>query len=107
MSRLRPLEQKKLLTIIAPAERQRMIVERLKKIGIGGYTVVSATGAGSTGLRTGMFDSDSSVVIYVIMSEQRLIDVLNDVDAMMRRGSRLKAFAQDISILPRKFEAPK
>lgn len=99
---MREIEEKKLLTVIAPGELQRMIVERLKARGIGGYTVVSATGAGASGLRSGMLVSDSSVIIYIIMSEPRLQTVLEDLDVMMSRGYRVKAFFQDISILPRK-----
>ncbi|WP_394349828.1 hypothetical protein [Roseivivax sediminis] len=45
------------MTIIAPVELQRTIIETLKGPGIGGYTVVSATGAGTNGLRTGMLVS--------------------------------------------------
>lgn len=90
------------MTIIAPGELQRMVVEKLKKRGIGGYTVVSATGAGTSGLRSGMMISDSSVIIYIIMSEARVEGVLKDLDLFMSRGYRVKAFYQDISILPRK-----
>ena len=99
---MRQVEEKKLLTIIAPGELQRKVIETLKKRGIGGYTVVSATGAGASGLRSGMLVSDTSVVIYIIMSEPRLLTVLEDLDVMMSRGYRVKAFYQDISILPRK-----
>ena len=99
---MREIEHKKLLTIITPGELQRMVVEQLKKRGIGGYTVVSATGAGASGLKSGMLISDSSVIIYVIMSEARLQRVLVDMDKIMSRGYRVKAFYQDIAILPRK-----
>lgn len=99
---MRQVEEKKLLTIIAPGELQRMIVETLKERGIGGYTVVNATGAGTSGLRSGMLAGDTSVIIYIIMSEARLEGVLEDIDLMMSRGYRLKAFYHDISILPRK-----
>jgi nitrogen regulatory protein PII len=101
---MRPIEHKKLLTLIAPEELVRMIVEALKARGVGGYTMVPATGAGASGMRSGMLAGDSSVVIYVILSEARLMTVLEDIDAMMRRGYRVKALIQDISILPRKFE---
>ncbi len=103
---MRKIENKKLLTIITPGELQRMVIEQLKKRGIGGYTVVSASGAGTAGLQHGMLMSDSSVIIYIIMSEQRLERVLVDMDKFMSRGYRVKAFYQDISILPRKKSKP-
>ena len=99
---MREIEQKKLLTIITAGELQRMIVDQLKKRGVGGYTVVSATGAGTSGLQSGMLAGDSNVLIYIIMSEDRLQKVLKDMDKLMSHGYRVKAFYQDINILPRK-----
>ncbi|MGV6840282.1 MAG: P-II family nitrogen regulator [Planktomarina sp.] len=99
---MRQVEEKKLLTIITAAELQRMVVEQLKKRGVGGYTAMPATGAGASGLQSGMLMTDSSVVIKVIMSAERLETVLKDMDKFMSRGYRVKAFFQDISILPRK-----
>lgn len=99
---MRQVEEKKLLTIITPSELQRMVVEQLKKRGVDGYTVVEASGAGASGLRSGMMVSDSSEILYVIMSEERLEKVMLDMDRFMSQGYRLKAFYQDISILPRK-----
>ncbi len=103
---MRALEQKKLLTIIAPVELQNFIVSALGRRGVGGYTAVPATGAGVSGLRSGMLNSDSNVVIYVIMSEPRLLTVLKDMDSLMTAGYRLKAIVSDISILPRKPSTP-
>jgi len=99
---MRPLEHKKLLTIIAPREFQRLIVEALKTREVGGYTIVPATGAGASGLRSGLLGADANVLIYVILSERRLEGVLDDLDALMRGGYRLKALVSDIAILPRK-----
>ncbi len=99
---MRPLEQKKLLTIITAKQLEKMIIAALRQRGVGGYTVTEASGAGSHGIQSGMFDVDSNILIYVILSETRLQSVLEDLDAMMRRGHRLKAIVSDISILPRK-----
>jgi len=99
---MRPLEYKKLLTLIAPREFQRLLVETLRKREVGGYTIVPATGAGASGVRTGLLSSDSNVLIYVIISDKRLEGVLEDLDELMRGGYRLKALVSDIAILPRK-----
>lgn len=102
---MRALEQKKLLTIITARELERMVIETARRRGIGGYTVVSASGAGAFGVQAGMLDIDSNILIYIILSEPRLYQVLEDIDAMMRQGHRLKAIVTDISILPRKRRA--
>lgn len=99
---MRRLEQKKLLTIITARELEKMIIEVARERGVGGYTVVQASGAGASGIQSGMLDVDSNILIYIILSEQRLIRLLDDLEGMMVRGYRLKAIVSDISILPRK-----
>jgi len=49
-----------------------------------------------------MLDSDSNILIYIILSEARLVSVLDDLDDMMNRAYRIKVIVTDISILPRK-----
>ena len=99
---MRRLEPKKLLTIITSRAFEKMIIEAVRRRGVGGYTVVQASGAGASGIQSGMLDSDSNILIYIILSEARLITVLDDLEDMMNRGYRIKAVVTDISILPRK-----
>ncbi|MEY6433296.1 hypothetical protein ABC977_12875 [Thioalkalicoccus limnaeus] len=99
---MRALEQKKLLTLIAPHSLQRLLIDTAKRCGIGGYTAVPATGAGVGGLQSGGLGSDANVVIYIILSEARLLTLLPEIDELMRAGYRVKAMVSDISILPRK-----
>ena len=99
---MRRLQPKKLLTIITSRAFERMIIDALRKRGVGGYTVVQASGAGASGIQSGMLDSDSNILIYVILSETRLVTLLDDFDDMMNRDYRIKVIVTDISILPRK-----
>lgn len=99
---MKRLEQKKLLTIITARELEKMLIEAMTRHGIGGYTVVQASGAGTFGIQSGMLEGDTNILIYVIISEPRLVKVLDDLEALMKRGHRLKAIVSDISILPRK-----
>ena len=99
---MRRLEPKKLLTIITSRAFERMIIEAVRRRGVGGYTVVNASGAGVSGIQSGMLDSDSNILIYIILSEARLITVLDDLDDMMNRDYRIKVIVTDISVLPRK-----
>ncbi len=98
---MRRLEQKKLLTIITSGAFEKMIIEAVRKRGVSGYTVVQASGAGASGIQSGMLDSDSNILIHIILSEARLITVLDDLDDMMRRDYRIKVIVTDVSILPR------
>ena len=99
---MRRLVQKKLLTIITARELEKKIIETARRRGVGGYTVVQASGAGASGIQSGMLDIDSNILIYIILSEQRLLPLMDDLEGMMVRGHRLKAIVSDISILPRK-----
>lgn len=99
---MRQLEHKKLLTIITARPFKNMIMEVLRLRGVGGYTVVDATGAGAFGVQSGALEGDSNILVYVILSEARLAGVLEDFDALMDRSYRLKVIVTDISILPRK-----
>ena len=98
---MRRLEQKKLLTIITSRAFEKIIIQALRGRGVGGYTVVNASGAGASGIQSGMLDSDSNILIYIILSEARLITVLDDLEDMMNRNYRIKVIVSDISILPR------
>ena len=99
---MRRLEPKKLLTIITSRAFERMIIAALRKHGVGGYTVVQASGAGISGIQSGMLDCDSNILIYIILSEARLASLLDDFDDMMNRDYRIKVIVTDISVLPRK-----
>ena len=99
---MRRLQPKKLLALITSRAIEKMIIEALRKRGVGGYTVVNASGAGASGIQSGMLDSDSNILIYVILSEARLVTLLDDFDDMMNRSYRIKVVVTDISILPRK-----
>jgi len=99
---MRTLEQKKMLTIITARALKNIFIDTLKEREVGGYTVVNATGVGAFGVQTGALDSDSNLLIYVILSEARLNLLLEDLDRLMNRSYRFKVIVTDIAILPRK-----
>lgn len=94
------LEARKLLTVIAPREFQRFVIERLADCGASGYTVTPATGSGSTGLRSGMLATDANVRIEVILPEAQLGATLEGLRELIASGYRVKAFVADIALLP-------
>jgi len=99
---MRTLEQKKLLTIIAAHPFKSIIIETLRGRGVGGYTMVDAKGVGAFGVQSGSLQSDTNLLIYVIISEARLKLLLADLDELMNRSYRIKVLVTDIAILPRK-----
>ena len=99
---MRSLEPKKLLTLITAHAIKGIVIEKLKSREVGGYTMVDATGVGAFGVQSGALDSDSNVLIYVILSEARLRVLLEDFDELMNRSYRVKVIVTDVMILPRK-----
>lgn len=104
---MRALEHKKLLTLITSRELQRLVLDTARRCGVGGYTIVPASGAGASGVQTGILDSDSNVVIYIILSEPRLLNLLAEIERLMDAGYRVKALVSDIAMLPRKMGPPR
>jgi hypothetical protein len=99
---MRTLEPKKLLMLITSRELQRLVLDTARDCGVGGYTITPASGAGASGVQSGMLDGDSNVVIHIILSEARLMRLLAEIDRLMDAGYRVKALVSDIAILPRK-----
>jgi nitrogen regulatory protein PII len=97
---MRPLEPRKLLTVIAPREFQRFVIEHLAAAGASGYTLTPATGSGSTGLRSGMLAADANVRVEVILPAAQLAAVLEGIAELIASGYRVKAFVADIALLP-------
>lgn len=104
---MRALEHKKLLTLITSRELQRLVLDTARRCGVGGYTVVPASGAGTSGVQTGILDGDSNVLIYIILSEPRLMNLLAEIEKLMDAGYRVKALVSDIAMLPRKVAPPR
>jgi len=99
---MRTLEQKKLLTIIAALPFKNIIIDTLRARGVGGYTMMDAQGVGAFGIQAGSLQTDTSLLIHVILSEARLNLLLVDLDELMNREYRFKVIITDIAILPRK-----
>lgn len=57
---MKRLEHKKLLTIITARELEKMLITAMTGRGIGGYTVVEASGAGASGIQSGMLEGDTN-----------------------------------------------
>ncbi len=96
MKRLRP---EKMLAIISPTELTETLTNMLHREGVSGYTLLQTSGFGSSGPQTGMLDIDTNVLIYVILSEERVSTLLDDLERLLRKGYHLKVFVSDVGLL--------
>lgn len=104
MHRLFP---QKLLTIITLETLEERLVEVVRKRGTSGYTIVKATGAGSSGEISGELDVDTNIKFHVIVPQGRMSGMLDDIEELLREGHHLTVFVSDVAVLgPEKFEEP-
>jgi len=104
MHRLFP---EKLVNIITTDVLEDRLVAMVRNRGASGYTIVRARGAGSSGEQSGMLSIDTNIKLHVIIPVARLSDLLDDLDALMRKGYHLTVYVSDVSVLgPEKYEAP-
>ena len=96
MKRLCP---EKLLAIISPTALTETLTNMLRRKGISGYTLLQTSGVGSSGPQTGMLDIDTNVLLYVILSEERVSTLLDDLERLMHKGHHLKVFVSDVGLL--------
>ncbi len=101
MKRLRP---EQLLTIIASSVLESTLVEMVRKHGASGYTIVQASGAGSTGVQSGMLDIDTNILMHIVLPEARIPPLLDRLEQMMQKGHHLKVFVSGIGVLARQGE---
>jgi hypothetical protein len=104
MHRLFP---EKLITVISTDLLEDRLVALVRRRGASGYTFIRARGAGADGLQSGNLDADTNLVLKVILPPDRISDLLDDLDKMIRKGYHLTVFVTDVSVLGHeKFERP-
>ncbi|MEN8206756.1 MAG: transcriptional regulator [Pseudomonadota bacterium] len=104
MHRLFP---QKLLTIVTLEILEECLAEIVRKNGASGYTIVKASGAGSSGKISGELDVDTNIKFHVIVPQGNMTPMLDDVEALIHEGHHLTVFVSDVAVLsPEKFETP-
>ena len=69
--------ERNLVTIICESFLEEKIISTARKVGILGYTIVEARGAGSRGLRDGDFEYDKNIKIEMLCKAETA-DILCD-----------------------------
>jgi hypothetical protein len=104
MHRLVP---EKLVTVIASDVLEERLTATVRSRGASGYTLVRARGVGSDGLQSGNLDADTNLMLKLILPPERLSGLLDDFEALIRKGYHLTVFVSDVSVLDHeKFERP-
>jgi hypothetical protein len=103
MHRLFP---EKHVTIITSDVLEERIIGYIEAAGAGGYTIVRARGAGSSGEQSGLLDVDTNIKIHIILPENRLTGLLDNMERLLKKGYHFVLFVTDVSVMsPEKFES--
>lgn len=96
---MRALQPQKCLSLIAPRHLQRLLIETAQRCGVSGYTAVPATGAGHSGLQAGFLDSNTNVVLTILLSPEQLEALLPEINALLDASYSIKVMVSDVSVL--------
>jgi len=101
------LAPEKLVTIITTDVLEERLISLVKKCGVSGYTIQRARGGGSSGIQSGMLDIDTNITFHVILPSERLSDLLDGMQELIKRRYNLTVYVADVSVLRAdKFSVP-
>ncbi len=98
------LYPEKLLSIITNDSMQERLECMFKKYGVSGFTIIQASGEGSSGMASEMSGFDGNILVKVIVPESQLQVLLESVERKLRKGYHLTVFVSDVQVItPEKF----
>ncbi len=99
------LYPEKLLSIITNDSMQERLECMFKKYDISGFTILQATGEGSSGMESAMSGFDGNILVKVIVTESQLQILLESVERKLQKGYHLTVFVSDVEVItPEKFK---
>ena len=94
----------KLLTITCEILAQKNIIDILHKHKVSGYTTYEVDGDGSKGLRGQGFQNEKNVKIEIILSEEKLQDIVEELTRTMFSDYAIIVYVSDVGVVrPEKF----
>lgn len=99
-----PRQVRKLLTIIAEAALESMLLEELGTLGAHGYTVTEARGKGSRGVRAGSWEASSNIRVEIVCDDRTADAIIHHVESKYYRDFAVILFICNVDVLrPDKF----
>jgi len=97
----------KLVNIITMDILQDKLAEMFRRHGVSGYTILRVRGEGASGESAGTMDFEASIMIKVIVPEEKLQRLLDGLQRQVDRGYHLTIFVSDVEVIaPHKFSKP-
>ena len=94
----------KLLTITCEILAQKNVIEILHKHKVSGYTTYEVDGDGARGIRGQGLKNEKNVKIEVVLSEEKLQDIVEEITRTMFSNFAIIVYASDVGVVrPDKF----
>lgn len=95
---------RKLLTVVTEAALESYLVRDLERLGAGGYTVTSARGKGSRGVRNAGWETDANIRVEVVCEEQVARRIASHLQKNYYDDYAMVLLLSDVEVLrPEKF----
>jgi len=97
----------KLVNVITIDVLQDKLREMFRRHGVSGYTIIRVRGEGACGESAGTLDFEASIMVKVILPEEKLQRLLDGLQRQIAKGYHLTIFVQDVQVIsPEKFSKP-
>ena len=97
--------KRKLLTIITESGLENALKRDFERLGINGYTIVIARGAGHRGERLGNWDGSTNIRIEIVCTEEVGAEIAQHLYQHYYENSGMISYLTDVDVLrPNKFE---
>ena len=97
----------KLVNIITMDVLQEKLREMFRRHGVSGYTIIRVRGEGRSGESAGTLDTETNILVKVILPEAKLQRLLDGLQRQIDKGYHLTIFVNDVEVIsPDKFLTP-
>lgn len=95
---------RKLLTIVTEASLEREIIRTIETLGVTGYTITNARGAGRRGRRIAGWEHDTNIRVEIVCEPALASQIATELRATFFDDYAMVIWLQDVAVLrPEKF----
>lgn len=95
----RPLQARKLLTIVCEAALEKRLEKELPQLGAHGYTISDARGSGAHGRRDAAWPSSANIRVEVLCEQSVAEAVAHHLEAHYFSSYQMVIFLSDVQVL--------
>lgn len=91
---------RKQVNIIINSALEAKMIRLANRVGVSGYSITSMrTGQGTTGLQTGSSDGDSNILFMMIITLDKLEQMIIEIQKIKDRSYPLRVFINDTFVM--------